>query len=293
MMMSNPALAVEGGMSPYLKGSMGFMSGVLPPEEGTYFTNIYYHYDGSAGANVRNGVVELGVDVTLDAYLAQGLFVTDAKILGGTYAFGLLVDYVWVGLDATISTPTRDIAVSVSNEGVSDSFVWPFFLGWHEGNWHWNVNLGVFAPTGGYEDGQLNVGKNVWAVLPQAAITYFDPESGLDFSAAFTYVTMWRNDVSDYQSGDILHLDWAIGVHLDAWELGVAGNLVNQVEGDSGSGARLGPNKARGFGVGPAVNYSTKFGDTSVVFTTKWQHDFEAVNTFEGDVVNVTATIVF
>jgi hypothetical protein len=289
------ALAVEGGMSPWLKGSAGFMAGILPPHEGTYLNNIYYHFDGEAGNNVRNGVVELGVDVTLDVYALQGLFVTDAKILGGQWAFGVLVDYVWTGIDAAITGPLGNtINIAPRSDGVSDSIVWPIILGWHEGNWHWNAGLAVYMPTGAYDAGELNVGKNIWGVMPQAAITYFDPKSGWDLSAQLTYVTMSRNDVTDYQSGDIIQLDWAVGLHLGAeWEIGVAGNFVEQIEGDSGTGARLGANKAESIGLGPAISYSTKIGEMPLSIQAKWQHDVHAERTFEGDVVNVTATIVF
>jgi len=290
---NSTALAVEGAMSPYLKGATAFMAGVLPPHPGTYFTNLYYHYDGDAGANVRNGVVELGVDMSLDLYALQGLFVTDAKILGGTYAFGALVDYAWADLSATIDGPLGPRAVAIDNSGIGDSFVWPFFLGWHADNFHFNVNMGVLLPTGEYEPGQLNLSKNVWALMPQVAVTYFDPESGLDISAAFTYVTMWRNDVTDYQSGDIVHLDWAIGLHLGAWEIGVAGNVVQQIEGDSGTGARLGSFKAQSWGLGPAINFNTKIGEMPLVLQARWQHDFDVKNTFEGDVVVASATLFF
>jgi hypothetical protein len=289
------ALAVEGAMSPYLKGLGGFMSGILPPHEGTYVNNFYYGFDGEAGNNVRNGVVELNVDISLDAYLLQGLFVTDAKILGGTYAFGVIVDYVWAGLDADLTGPLGNtLSISLTSDGISDSFAYPIMLGWHDGNWHWNAAIGVLLPTGEYEQGQLNVGKNIWALIPQAAITYFDPESGWDISAAAAYVTMSRNDATDYQSGDIVHLDWAIGLHLDeAWEVGVAGNFVHQISGDSGTGARLGSFKAESIGIGPAVSYSTKIGEMPLSLSAKWEHDIHAERTFEGDVVNVTATIVF
>lgn len=289
------ALAVEGGFSPYLKGSAGFMSGILPPHEGTYVNNIYYHFDGSAANNVRNNIVELDVNMTVDAYALQGLFVTDAKVLGGTYAFGVLVDYLWAGVDATITGPLGNtVNISPRNDGVSDSLVWPIILGWHEGNWHWNAGLGVYMPTGAFELGQLNVSKNIWALMPQAALTWFDPESGWDLSASLTYVTMSNNDATDYQSGDIIHVDWAVGLHLDAeWEIGVAGNVVEQITGDSGTGARLGSNKAQSFGLGPAVSYSTKIGEMPLSVTAKWQHDLDAERTFEGDVVNVTATLVF
>jgi hypothetical protein len=85
---SSGASAVESGLSPYLRGSLA----------SNYF-------DGSAEAIVRNGNLELGIDVTMNALILQATAVTEAKIFDGTFAFGPLVDYVPADLSATTSTP--------------------------------------------------------------------------------------------------------------------------------------------------------------------------------------------
>jgi hypothetical protein len=107
---------------------------------------------------------------------------------------------------------------------------------------------------------------------------------------------MSKNDATDYQTGDTLNFDWAIGKHLGAageWEIGIAGNAVQQIGADRGTGAKLGPLKAESYGLGPAVNYGTKFGDTPVSFAAKWEHDFDAHDTFKGDLAMVSATAAF
>ncbi len=60
---------------------------------------------------------------------------------------------------------------------------------------------------------------------------------------------------------------------------------------DHGSGAALGPFKAESLGIGPAVSYSTDWGHTPISFTAKWEHDFAATNTFEGDMVTTSLTV--
>jgi hypothetical protein len=292
----SPADAVETGLSIYLKGATGFMSGIVPPQPGAYVTSTYYYYDGTADADVRDGKVELGVEAKLNAGLLGGIFVTDWKFLGGQYAFGATIDYLGLDLNATIQTQLGSTPISLGNDGIGDSIVTPIILGWHDGNLHWNTSFSVFAPTGSYAKGALNVGRNVWGFFPQFSMTYFDPKVGLDVSGTLTYVTMTRNDATDYQSGDILHLDWAIGQHFGekgAWEAGVAGNLVEQIGPDSGPGARLGPFKAESFGLGPAVSYQTALGHVPVNLGVRWEHDLTHRNTFDGDVVSVSATAVF
>ena len=291
----SPAGAVETGLSIYLKGATAFMSGILPPDPGAYVTSTYYFYDGTADSEVRDGKIELGVEAKLNAGLLGSTFVTDWHFLGGQYAMGVTIDYLGLNLDATVQSQLGNREVELGNDGIGDSIVTPIILGWHDGNLHWNTSLSVFVPTGSYSKNELNVGRNVWGFFPQFSMTYFDPKNGLDISGTLTYVTMTENNATDYQSGDIVHLDWAVGEHFGAkgaWEAGIAGNLVEQISPDSGSGAVLGPFKAQSFGLGPAVSYQTVLGHVPVNFGVRWEHDLMHHNTFDGDVVSVSATAV-
>ena len=291
-----PAHAVEEALSPYLKGATAFMAGIMPPEPGAYVTSTYYYYSGDVAKQVRGGNIELGVEATMNGGLLGATFVTDEKFLGGQYAFGAVIGYVGLDLGATIQTPLGGTQVSLSNDGLADTIVTPIMLGWHDGDLHWLAGLSVYIPTGSYDVGGLSIGRNFWAVIPQFGMTYFDPKSGLDLSGMVSYVTMSQNDATDYQSGDIMHFDWAAGWHFGAggaWEVGVAGNLVEQIGPDSGAGAKLGAFKAESFGLGPAVNYTTKFGNLPMAFGLRWEHDVTSHNTLNGDVVSLSATLVF
>jgi hypothetical protein len=294
---ATPAFAVESGLSPYLKGAAGFMSGFVPPEEGLYLSNTYYYFNGKAGADVRNGRVELGVGTSLNVDLIQGTYVTDWHLFGGTYAFGGTFDYLWAGVDADIVGPLgNEFHFHDDTANFSDSIITPIVLGWHSGYFNWNTGVSVYIPTGVYHLHELSPGKNVVGVMPQFAITYFNPKSGLDVSATIVYVTMGENDATHYQSGDMLHIDWAAGLRFGAglqWEAGVVGNVVQQVGADSGAGALLGPNKAQSLGIGPGISYSTKIGNQPLSFAAKWEHDIDAHNTFEGDVVTVNLSTSF
>jgi hypothetical protein len=293
---SAPASAVESGLGAWLKGYGSFMAGIVPPEPGLYGTDLYYYFHGSAGASVRNGNVELGVDVTMNADMLAGLYVTDWHFLGATYAAGAAFDYVWADLGASLQTPLGGREVSLSASDIGDSLLIPFLLGWNEGNLHWNVGLNIMAPTGAYGLHQLSVGKNVWGFMPQFAFTYFDPKTGFDLSGTFVYTALTENNATQYQSGDMINLDWAIGKHFGAkgeWEAGIGGNLVQQISGDRGPGAKLGPFKASSYGIGPAISYSTVLGRFPASFSARWQHDIDASNTFKGDLAIVSATLKF
>jgi hypothetical protein len=289
------ALAVEGGSSPYLKGFTGFMSGVEPPP-GVYISDIFYYFHGSVGAEVRDGRAEFDIGAHADINLLDGTWVTDATVLGGRYAVSAAMSYLDTGLNATIAGPLGSQNAHLHTGGISDTLLSPVMLGWDAGDWHWNTGLLILVPTGVYHQGALNVGKNVWGFMPQASLTWYSPASGLDVSGTLTYVTTTRNDATDYQSGDILHFDWGIGWHFgqkQEWEIGVNGSVMEQVTGDSGSGAVLGPLEAESFGVGPAVTYRTSLGHTPLSFGAKWVSDFSSHRTIGGDALVMTMTAVF
>jgi len=291
--LAGPARAVEEGFSIYPKGYMGFMSGVLPPEPGFYMTNSYYFFQGSAGREVRNGNIEANANIELNADFFNATFVTDWHVLGATFAYGGLVDYAWLNLDASVQTALGGVKITADRHTIGDTFIQPAILGWHDGLLNWTLAMNVYVPTGPYQFRQLNIGRNVWGFLPQFSLTYFNPATGLDMSGSLIYVTMSNNTTTNYQSGDILHLDWALGKHFGSWEFGVTGNVVAQLGADSGSGARLGPFKANSLGIGPGLNYTTALGSTPTSFAVRWERDFNAHNTFKGDVVLGSATFVF
>lgn len=291
---AGPARAVETGFSIYPKGMADFMSGVLPPQPGFYLSTIYYHFNGSVDAAVRNGVAEFGLDAGMNAGFVRGTYVTDSEYLGGRYAMGGALAVAGLGLDGNLVAPRGAASFHAGNSGFADSIITPIIVGWQEGKLFWNGSFSLYLPTGGYTPGQLNIGRNVLGFMPAGALTWFDPATGWDVSGSLTYVSMTRNDATDYQSGDLLHLDWAVGRHITPhWEIGLAANLVQQLSSDDGSGAKLGAFKAQSFGLGPAVNFTGKWGNTPVSFTAKWERDVTSTNTIGGDLITVNATFVF
>ena len=276
------------------------MGGFGPPEPGLYTSDIFYHFDGFANAEVRNGITEFGVKTGMDVNFLEATYVTDIKLLDGQYSFGGAIGWAWANLSADLGVFNRNFHAELSNNAFADSIWNPGTLAWHDGNWNWTVALWIYAPTGFYQKTQpgqtpdLNLGKNIWAAMPDFAFTYFDPKSGLDVSGTFVYTIQSNDNATDYQSGDIINFDWALGKRFGLqWEAGIAGNVVNQVTGDSGSGAKLGSFREFSAGIGPAISYSTKYGNTPLSFQAKWEHDFDTTNTFRGDVVTVSATAVF
>ena len=291
---SSDAQAFEGAASIYPKGFAAFMSGFIAPEPGHFIVNPYYYaFDGSANASVRNGRVELGVDSVTDGVFVQAFYTTAWRFFGGTYSIGGEVGYSWAGTTATVDTPQGSVTVSQSENGISDSLFIPINLSGHTGNWHMNAGLSFYLPTSPYNIGSLSAGRNLWAVTPTFAVTWFDMANGWDVSGAFALVIPGENEATDYQSGVVAQLDWAIGKQFGEWEIGIAGNIVKQITGDSGSGARLGGFRMESFGIGPAINYTTMIGTTPMTLSAQWQPDISATNTLKGDVITASLAFVF
>lgn len=72
-----------------------------------------------------------------------------------------------------------------TNLALGDSAFAPLVLGWNAGNFHWNVGVFGFAPTGDYSKKQLaNTSLNHWAVMNRIAGTYYNPKTGWQVNGA-------------------------------------------------------------------------------------------------------------
>ena len=112
-------------------------------------------------------------------------------------------------------------------------------------------------PVGLYNAQNLaNLGIGHGAVDAGVGYTYFDTVKGHEFSAVIGATYNLINPGTQYQNGVDAHLDWGASQFLSAsLQVGAVGYIYDQVSGDSGSGAKLGPFKSRVIGVGPQVGY--------------------------------------
>src|SRR5262249_46852873 len=97
----------------------------------------------------------------------------------------------------------------------------------------------------------------------------------------FTY--NFANRHIDYQNGVDMHFDWGISKFTEKWmHVGLVGYAYQQITGDSGSGATLGPFKSRGFAVGPQMGFLFPVGDMQGYLNFKFYTEFEAENRPQG-----------
>lgn len=318
----NDAHAVEDAAGFYLLGSKGSMAGITPPP-GIFVADVKYYYSGSASGDAAAGValrrtgpldrnitaalgLEVDVNVDAEAYFEAPtvIWVTPHKILGGNLGFSLAIPVGYEKVDVDIdATATLGIApiplilpngLSIQRSGrfnITDettNFGDPAvsaLLGWHEGNFHWNVTATVNVPIGQWEkDNIANIGFNRWGLDTTAAFTWLDPKIGFEVSGAAGFTFNAENDDTDYKSGTEFHVEWALMQHFSkAFRVGLVGYHYDQVTGDSGAGATLGGFEGRATAIGPAVTYNFNLGVIPVSTSLNWLHEFNVENRAEGD----------
>ena len=250
-------------------------------------------YDGDIGIYIDGGKVAL--DVHKRPFVAGfgALWVPETKVLGGRIGLTLGSSYNFIRLDGVVTGPTN-IAETVEGWGFGDTTA-RAQLGWTSGAWSNTFYLTGWFPTGRYDLGfQPNTGRNHYGVNLGWGVTYIEPNTKLEFDSAIGVTLNDINPATEYRNGNDFNWDWAVGKRfVSGLEVGVAGYAYQQLTGDSGSGATLGPFEGRVFGVGPHIIYNTVIDDRMVIFNFRHYQEFDAQNRFEGHLTTFTTTVKF
>jgi hypothetical protein len=287
------AQATEGGASLYLPGLRGPLAGVTPPP-GFYFNNDFYAYSGELAGGRRiqiGGAVLADVEIEARVDFLTASWITPLELLGGHLGFGLTLPFgvprVSSGivieaprLGRTFAFSQRDASLVLGDPVVSS------FVGWNAGKFHWQTGVSVSIPAGGYEEGELsNVAFNRWIGDLYGAITYLDPELGLDISGTVGFEINGENDATDYDSGNAVHVDLAISKNFTKeFSVGVLAGHYRQVSGDGGEGNRIGPFKGRVTAVGATAAYTFTVAGTPVSTRIKVLREVDVDNRPEGTI---------
>jgi hypothetical protein len=280
----------ECGSTEYIGGYTAFAAGYVPADPGTYFTSEFYYYEASISRLAANGHIALSAST--DEYI-ENLELTQLtrySILGGSYGFGMVLPFGYCGAQAEIKP--LGFERSASAFGFADLTLVPLFLGWHNGDWYANFALSVIAPTGEYNSNQpINLSKHFWAVDAAYSGSFLSAH-GLDLSFSLGYTVNFENPDTHYKSGDVVHLDLALGQYLTpVFKVGLVGYAVVQVTDDSGSGAILGPFRSNVYAAGAALEYDPKVGGKDVSLGLRWYREFAAQNHLAGNAVYLTADL--
>jgi hypothetical protein len=290
--------AAEGASSHYLPGAIGDIFLAVPPEPGFLVADTLWFQTGSTDVAVLEGLVTFGMDLDLLLNLASASYTFEKTILGGLYTIGIAIPFGYAEMDGTFTGP-RGGSLDFSDDSfdLSDIAVIPFQMNWTTGTWSFKLWESIVAPTGGYDDtgsDLVNLGRNYWSFDTNAAVTWFNPDSGTEVSVAPGVMFNTENSDTDYETGTEFHVDFVANQFLsETFALGLRGYYYDQLTGDSGSGATLGDFKSESFAVGPGFLWIPKFGSGSLTVLAKWMHDFSADNRFESDYITLTVAFTF
>ncbi len=302
------AHAEEGGSGHYTPGAAASFIDTLPGKPGLAIANYFNFYDASASASQRlpfGGLMTGGIDATAYSDTVVALYQTPLKLLGGYYAVGVAIPYIWMEAKGevqvtgpkgnTITWTARDKA-----NGIGDITLYPFMLGWTalNGDLKYDVRLGIYAPTGDYDKGKLaNVGKNYWTFEPVVSLSYISSKIGLELSAFVGMDFNTENHKTHYRTGSQFHLDFTVAEHLPLFGgiigVGANGFYYQQITGDSGSRAFLGDFKGRTIGVGPVLSYSAKIWGKDLAAEVKWLPELDVEKRLKGDIIWFKMAMLF
>lgn len=284
LMPAGVALADESGVSFWLPGQYGSFAATLSTP-GWSFEATYYHAtaDAQASASIpQGGHIQLGYKSPVDFVMLTPTYTFAAPVLGGQAAFGVtaLVGQNTASVSATLSAPgVGTLSGSQSDRlfGVGDLYP-TATLKWNRGV-HNVILYGTAAvPVGAYDPDRLAaMGAGHWSVDGGAGYTFYDEEAGVEFSVVAGLTYNFINPDTQYRSGNDAHVDWAFSPFVsDTMHVGAAGYFYQQLSGDSGAGATLGPFKSRVSGAGPQIGFFFPVGDSEGYLNLRAYYEFDA-----------------
>jgi hypothetical protein len=167
-------------------------------------------------------------------------------------------------------------------------------LRWNYGVHNWMTYITGDVPVGAYDPSRTaNLGIGHGAVDAGGGYTYFNPQTGHEFSAVLGFTYNLKNTDTQYQNGVDMHLDWGASQFLTKqWQVGVVGYFYNQLSCDSGAGDRVGCFESRVIGIGPQIGYVFPIGTGHQGYLNlKGYKEFDASHRPEGYNVWLTFAI--
>lgn len=255
-----------------MPGTLATLIDLAPTKPGFVIEPIYLHYGGEASASRSFplvGEATANLEATIDAVLLGGFYTFEPTVLGAHYSVGAFLPYSWVTVEGNVTTGPVTGRRKDSESGFGDITLIPAMLAWKTGSWQFNTLLSVYAPTGEYDDDRLaNPGLNYWTFDPAAGVSYNNAEIGFNAALHGGITLNTENPDTDYRSGSLVHIEASVQQLLPLGPgfvgLGAEGFYLQQVTGDSGSGANLGDFEGRTVGIGPVLTYLLPLGEDTL-----------------------------
>jgi hypothetical protein len=300
----NPSPADESGASFWSPGTFANLAAV-PAEPGWSFSATYFHATLMGGNNQATAdtlplfrrtttlTVQLDADIRTNvdlAILTPG-YTFAMPVLGGRLGFNL---YVPVGsartqIDQLVTGALGPIGFA-KQSSISDSLTSfgdpapQLSLKWNQGVNNFMVYSRGGIPVGDYNpDRIVNLGDGHASWDNGFGYTYFNTTTGIEFTAVSGLTYNFKNPYTDYQNGIDWHIDLEASRFLTKqFYVGAVGYSFNQLTGDTGSGATLGPYISRISAVGPEVGVLFPVGAMQGSLNLRGYWEFAAQNRSSG-----------
>jgi hypothetical protein len=289
-------LADEGGVPFWFSGAYASLAAV-PATPGWSLPAQGYFYSGDASASKsfhRGDSISTGLKSRSPLVIVQPTYSPETKILDGQTSFGLGMGYGrnMTKVDVSVSPRGTEWDRSDATNGSLD--LYPIAsIAWNEGVHNTMAYVTGDIPVGAYDSKRLaNLGIGHAAMDLGGGYTYFNEQTGREFSAVLGATYNWENADTNYKNGVDSHLDWAASQFLSAnWQLGIAGYVYYQLTGDSGSGAHLGSFKSKVAAVGPEVGYVFNMKGQQAYANLRSYYEFWSENRVQGYAVFATVSL--
>ena len=249
----------------------------------------------------RNGdaiLPEVPADIAVDAWAGVLYYVSETRILGGTYGFQAVIP----GSRTQLEIPVLGQDANVGS-ALGDLYLQPINLGWNEERTDFIAGIGVSVPTGEYEFlGDSNSGLGMWSFELFGGFTrYFDEAKSWHFATTAFYETHTEKDGTDIRVGDLLTLEGGLGYSFlgGTGSVGLAYYAQWKVSDDDlGDLEELIPpdvtdiiDRHRVYGLGPEVNLPIPFRNKLVaLLNLRYVKEFGARSKSEGETFALTVT---
>ena len=201
------------------------------------------------------------------------------------YAGVFVLFLVWLQLIVIGIISAGVPGFSVSRAGAVDSTIEGFGDLYPQASLRWNMgynNVMTYVtgdiPVGTYNSRRLaNLGIGHGAIDGGFGYTYFNPQSGWEFSAVSGLTYNFTNTSTNYRNGIDWHLDWGASKFLtQQLQIGTVGYFYHQLTADSGALPILGDNKSRVAAIGPQIGYIFLIAGQQGYLNLKGYYEFEA-----------------
>jgi len=286
------AHAAEGGTGHYVPGALATLIDLPPTQSGWVLEAAYLRYDGDRSVDIEiAGLDTAGLDVEVDSFLLGGFYTFDLPTEGLYYSLGGFLPYVWMRAEGEVVGAPGTFRRRDSASGIGDLTIIPGMIAWKRGSWQLNALLPIYAPTGDYDVGRLaNPGLNYWSFDPTVGASFNSETTGTNAALHVGVMFNTENRDTDYDSGDLFHAEASLQQLLPVGpgfaSIGAEAFYLDQINGDSGSGARLGDFERRSWGVGPVLGFVLPHGDNNnFVAELRWLPEIDTERQLEGDYV--------